>query len=43
MSDAIVEENLQAKDYQMISETISDIDDKNFTIFLYHSAEGIVL
>lgn len=43
VSDAIVEENLQAKDYQMISEMISDIDDKNFTIFLYHSAEGIVL
>lgn len=43
VSDAIVEENLQAKDYQMISETISDIDDKNFTIFLYHSAESIVL
>ena len=43
VSDAIVEENLQAKDYQMISETISDIDDKNFTIFLYHSAENIVL
>ena len=43
VSDAIVEENLQAKDYQMISETISDIDDKNSTIFLYHSAESIVL
>ena len=43
VSDAIVEENLQVKDYQMISETISDIDDKNFTIFLYHSAESIVL
>lgn len=43
VSDAIVEENLQVKDYQMISETIDSINDKNFTMFLYHSAEGLFL
>lgn len=43
VSDAIVEENLQEKGYQMISGTIDNIDDKNFTLFLYHSAEDLIL
>ena len=43
VSDAIVEENLQVRGYHKISETLSKIDNKNFTIFLYHSAETMTL
>ena len=38
VSDAIVEEALQAKEYVTVSEKIEDIDENNFRVFLYHRA-----
>lgn len=38
VSDAIVEEALQAKEYVTVSEKMGDIDENNFKIFLYHRA-----
>ena len=36
VSDAIVEEMLQAKEFEILSGTLDDINEDNFTIFLYH-------
>ena len=36
VSDAIVEEILQAKEFEILSETLGDVNEENFTIFLYH-------
>lgn len=38
VSDAIVEEALQVKEYVAASEKIKDINEDNFSIFLYHKA-----
>lgn len=38
VSDAIVEEALQVKEYVATSEKIKDINEDNFSMFLYHKA-----
>lgn len=38
VSDAIVEEALQVKEYVVASEKIKDINEDNFSMFLYHKA-----
>ena len=39
VSDAIMEELLQSKEYITMSEKIKEINEENFTIFLYHGTQ----
>lgn len=39
VSDAILEETLQVKEYVTVSEKIKDINEDNFSVFLYHKAQ----